>query len=113
MAVHNCCYKVEYPCNCASADDPKNADNGENHILLDYALNDTVDSPNDVESGNAKKHLSPLGKLINGLEKILEEFHINSPYKKFSARDDPLITAIFILQQREKNVNKNFSEGKK
>lgn len=76
MTVHNGCDKVEYPCNCASTNDPKNADNGENHVLLNYALNDTVYSPYDVERGDAEKHLSPQREFVNGLEKILKNFHL-------------------------------------
>ncbi len=80
MTVHNGCYKVECPCNCASTDYPENTDNGESCILFNNALNDTVDSPYKVESGNAKDYLSLKGKLVNGLEKILEKFHFDSPY---------------------------------
>ena len=88
MAVHNGCDHIEEPCNKV-AEDPEYADNGEYNVVLENALSNTVNCPYDVEHGNAKNDFGPVGKLINPLNEVLENFlHLMySPYKEIVFSD--------------------------
>ena len=69
--------KVEQPGDGASADNPDNTDNEGEGILGCNALDDTVDSPNDVEHRDAKDDLGDPRQVIHKLD---EFFHNFSPF---------------------------------
>ena len=70
MTVKNGCDKVEYPSNCASSNNPNNTDENGDNVLLCYALDNTVNRPNDVKEGKAENNFCKLWKLVNGFDEV-------------------------------------------
>ena len=77
MLIEDCGYEVEYPRDGATADDPNNAYDEKEAIMLHSALDDTVDSPHDIENGNAEDKLNYPRKVVYELDEI---FHSISPF---------------------------------
>ena len=72
MAIENSGNKVEYPCNCASTNNPKHTDNDAESVLLNYALDNTVSCPYDVKEGKAKDDFCDFRELVDSFYEILK-----------------------------------------
>ena len=74
MTVENSGNEVKQPGEGAGTDDPDNSDNYVDVILFGNALDDTVDSPNDVEHGDTKNDLRNPGKTVHKLDEFFHDF---------------------------------------
>ena len=74
VLVKNGRYKVEYPGDSPAKKYPDYTDNQKHAVLFNVALDDTVDSPNDVETGEGENDFDNPGKIVNKLDEILHSF---------------------------------------
>jgi hypothetical protein len=56
--------------------EPDDTDNEKNHIAGGSSLNDTVDSPNEVKTEEAKNNLYYPGKIVDNCEKAVLFSHL-------------------------------------
>lgn len=70
--------KVPEPSNSASADDPDDTDNDKHYVILFNALDDSVNSPYEVNTGKREDNLYDPRKVVDCFD---EFFHFISPIK--------------------------------
>ena len=68
VLIDNYGNKVDYPGDCACADDPDNTDDNEGHIVFGNTLDNTVNSPDNVKRGNAENDFQNPRKLVEGFD---------------------------------------------
>ena len=71
MLVEKSGNKIPDPGNGASADDPDNTDEDEHTVLLANALDYSVNSPNNVERGDAEDKLNYPREVVNSFDKFV------------------------------------------